>query len=178
MPSTLEKARKHIAKKRNGHDLALHEFSRDSKRLHKASIRDQRLGKLHASKNKKEQPMIDRASYFQKAIQEKGSEPLDLAAVQELISKFVHQYDEEYAEVKKTRRAGRPANAKEDLLKLKISNLEEEYKIGFYLPDLTNSSNVTLLDRWEGSWAYLTSVAWVKITSDGNVRTSSFPPRV
>lgn len=57
MPSTLEKARKHIAKKRNGHDLALHEFSRDSKRLHKASIRDQRLGKLHASKNKKEQPM-------------------------------------------------------------------------------------------------------------------------
>ncbi|GJC91637.1 hypothetical protein ColKHC_00463 [Colletotrichum higginsianum] len=149
MPSTLQKARKHIAKKRNGHDLALHEFSRDSKRLHKASIRDQKLEKLHASRNKKEQPL----------------------------RRFVHQYDEEYAEVKKTRRPGRPASPKEDLLKQKIANLEEEYRIGFYLPDLLNESNTILLDLWEGSWSYLTSVAWVKITNDGTIKQSSFPPK-
>ncbi|KAK2056856.1 hypothetical protein LY76DRAFT_606675 [Colletotrichum caudatum] len=176
MPSTLQKARKHIAKKRNGHDLALHEYSRDSKRLHKASIRDQKLEKLHASRNRKEQPLLDRARYFQKAVQENGSEPLELAAVQELIHKFVHQYDEEYAEVKKARRPGRPASPKEDLLKQKIANLEEEYRIGFYLPDLLDASNTLLLDRWEGSWSYLTSVAWVKIISDGNIKKSSFPP--
>ncbi|EFQ31697.1 hypothetical protein CGRA01v4_04705 [Colletotrichum graminicola] len=176
MPSTLQKARKHIAKKRNGHDLALHEYSRDSKRLHKASIRDQKLEKLHASRNKKEQPLLDRARYFQKAVQENKSEPLELAAIQKLIHKFVHQYDEEYAEVKKTRRPGRPASPKEDLLKQKIANLEEEYRIGFYLPDLLDASNTLVLDRWEGSWSYLTSVAWVKITSDGNIKKSSFPP--
>lgn len=44
---------------------------------------------------------------------------------------FVHQYDEEYAEVKKTRRPGRPASVKEDMLKMKIAALEEEYRIGF-----------------------------------------------
>ncbi|KAL0939574.1 uncharacterized protein CTRU02_206184 [Colletotrichum truncatum] len=177
MPTTLQKARKHIAKKRNGHVEALHEFSRDSKRLHKASVRDQKLEKLAAARGKKEQPMIDRASYFQKAVQEKGSVPLELATIQELIHKFVHQYDEEYAEVKKTRRPGRPASAKEDLLKMKIATLEEEYKIGFFLPDLTNESNVNLLDRWEGSWSFLPSVAWVRITSDGNIKKSSFPPK-
>ncbi|WYZ34209.1 hypothetical protein EsH8_I_000485 [Colletotrichum jinshuiense] len=177
MPSTLQKARKHIAKKRNGHDLALHEFSRDSKRLHKASIRDQKLEKLASSRNKKEQPMLDRAAFFQKAVQESGTVPLDMATIQKLIHKFVHQYDEEYAEVKKTRRAGRPASAKEDLLKLRVSNLEEEYRIGFYLPDLTTEANVRALDRWEGSWSYLTSVSWVKITAEGTTKQSSFPQK-
>ncbi|KAJ0377823.1 hypothetical protein COL26b_004034 [Colletotrichum chrysophilum] len=189
MPTTLSKTRKQIAKKRNGHVDALHEFSRDSKRLHKASVRDDKLQKLAATRGKKEQPMLTRASYFQKAIQEKGSKPLDLATIQELIHEcvhiassqdfnFVHQYDEEYAEVKKTRRPGRPASAKEDLLKLKISTLEDEYKgNGFYLPDLTNDSNILMLDRWEGSWAYLASVAWVRINADGNIKKSSFPPK-
>ncbi|KAF3806055.1 hypothetical protein GCG54_00004381 [Colletotrichum gloeosporioides] len=189
MPTTLSKTRKQIAKKRNGHVDALHEFSRDSKRLHKASVRDDKLQKLAATRGKKEQPMLTRASYFQKAIQEKGSKPLDLASIQELIHEcvqianpnvpsFVHQYDEEYAEVKKTRRPGRPASAKEDLLKLKISTLEDEYKgNGFYLPDLMNDSNILMLDRWEGSWAYLASVAWVRINADGNIKKSSFPPK-
>ncbi|KAI8271664.1 Translation machinery-associated protein 16 [Colletotrichum sp. SAR 10_98] len=178
MPTTLSKTRKQIAKKRNGHVDALHEFSRDSKRLHKASVRDDKLQKLAATRGKKEQPMLTRASYFQKAIQEKGSKPLDLATIQELIHDFVHQHDEEYAEVKKTRRPGRPASAKEDLLKLKISTLEDEYKgNGFYLPDLTNDSNILMLDRWEGSWAYLASVAWVRINADGNIKKSSFPPK-
>ncbi|KAH0441976.1 hypothetical protein CcaCcLH18_01836 [Colletotrichum camelliae] len=195
MPTTLSKTRKQIAKKRNGHVEALHEFSRDSKRLHKASVRDDKLQKLAATRGKKEQPMLTRASYFQKAIQEKGSKPLELATIQELIHEcvyiassearksdlfcsFVHQYDEEYAEVKKTRRPGRPASAKEDLLKLKISTLEDEYKgNGFYLPDLTNDSNILMLDRWEGSWAYLASVAWVRINADGNTKKSSFPPK-
>lgn len=45
--------------------------------------------------------------------------------------RFVHQYDEEYEELKKARRPGRGASAKEDLLKVKISTLEKEYQNGF-----------------------------------------------
>lgn len=44
---------------------------------------------------------------------------------------FVHQYDEELAEIKQARRPGRPASAREDLLKVKITSLEKEYKNGF-----------------------------------------------
>lgn len=57
MPKTLEKTRKHIAKKRNGTIEALHQYSRDSRRLHRASLRDEKLGKLASSRNKKEQPL-------------------------------------------------------------------------------------------------------------------------
>jgi hypothetical protein len=48
--------------------------------------------------------------------------------------RLVHQYDEEYEEIKKTRRPGRPASAREDLVKLKISALEKEHRDGFCKP--------------------------------------------
>lgn len=45
--------------------------------------------------------------------------------------RFVHQYDDEYDHIKKTRRSGRPPSAREDLLKMKIEALEKEYQHGF-----------------------------------------------
>lgn len=57
MPTSLSKTRKQIAKKRGGDVSALHEKSRNSMRLRKAGVRDQRLEKLAASRNKREQPI-------------------------------------------------------------------------------------------------------------------------
>lgn len=48
-----------------------------------------------------------------------------------MLRRFVNQYDKEYEEVKKSRRPGRGASAKEDLLKLKISTLKREHQNGF-----------------------------------------------
>lgn len=45
------------------------------------------------------------------------------------------------------------------------------------VPDLTDEVNISELDRWEGSWAYLSNLKWVRITEKGDVRTSSFPPK-
>lgn len=44
---------------------------------------------------------------------------------------FVHQYDEEYLNIKKNRRPGRPASMREDLLRDMKSTLDTEYKNGF-----------------------------------------------
>ena len=45
------------------------------------------------------------------------------------------------------------------------------------MPDLTDAINVAQLVRWEGSWAYLSTIKWVRITSAGHVQSSSFPPK-
>lgn len=60
--------------------------------------------------------------------------------------RFVHQYDEEYEEIKKTRRAGRPASTREDLLKMKISALEKEHRDGFC--ELFRSHFLMLRAEW------------------------------
>ncbi|KAK4247176.1 translation machinery-associated protein 16 [Corynascus novoguineensis] len=177
MAKTLEKTRKQIAKKRSGSIGALHEKSRDSKRLHRAQVRDDRLEKLAEARRKKDQPLLARAAFFQEVVQQNGNKPLDLEAIQAKIREFVHQYDEEYEEIKKARRPGRPASAREDLLKMKIAALKKEHHDGFYLPDLSSEADVQLLSKFEGSWSYLTSIKWVKISAAGNVKPSSFPPQ-
>jgi translation machinery-associated protein 16 len=55
MPSTFEKTRKAIAKKK-GPIEAVHQLSRDSKRLHRAQARDEKLEKIAAARRKADQP--------------------------------------------------------------------------------------------------------------------------
>ncbi|KAK5995619.1 Translation machinery-associated protein 16 [Cladobotryum mycophilum] len=177
MPTTLQKTRKQIAKKRGGDVNALHEKSRNAMRLHKAGIRDQRLEKLASARGKREQPIADRVAYFQQGVRDKDLVALDITAVQALIYGFVHQYDEEYDEVKKTRRSGRPPSVREDLLKLKIAALEDEYKQGFLLPDITSEDSIRLLNGWEGEWSYLATIPWIKVSAAGNLRKAELPAK-
>jgi hypothetical protein len=74
--------------------------------------------------------IVERAAFFQNAIQESKG-PLELPAIQALIETFVHQNDEEYAQLRKERRAGRPASTREDILRMKIAVDEKEHEIGF-----------------------------------------------
>lgn len=74
---------------------------------------------------------VDRVNRFQDIARENELKPLSLEDVQGHVRTFVHQHDEALDEVKKTRRPGRPASAKEDLLKLKVAALTKEYENGF-----------------------------------------------
>ncbi|KAG9251220.1 translation machinery-associated protein 16 [Emericellopsis atlantica] len=177
MPSSLHKTRKQIAKKRNGIPTALHEKSRDSMRLHKATIRDQRLEKLHSARSKRELPILDRAVYFQESAREVEGGVLDMETVQRLIETFIHQYEEEYNTIKKERRPGRPASSKEDLLKIKIAALKEEHEKGFHIPDVMSAESARKLDEWEGNWTSLTDVPWIKVTTNCLARPTDFPSK-
>jgi translation machinery-associated protein 16 len=57
---------------------------------------------------------------------------------------FVHQHDEEFSDLKKERRAGRPPSTREDLLRMKIAADEKEYENGF-CEDLRNALQSMLL---------------------------------
>ena len=57
MANTLEKTRKQIAKKRKGVVDGLHQRSRDSRRLHRAQVRDERLEKLAEARKKRDRPL-------------------------------------------------------------------------------------------------------------------------
>ena len=57
MAKTFEKTRKQISKKRNGQIDALHENSRNAKRLHGAQVRDDRLNKIASARRKNEKPL-------------------------------------------------------------------------------------------------------------------------
>lgn len=88
MPKTLQKVHKHISKKR-GVVEALHENSRDAKRLRRANARDDRVARVHTNLSRGRQSygklcsfyarfqdftdfrvLVDRIAYFQDNIPE------------------------------------------------------------------------------------------------------------
>lgn len=109
----------------------------------------------------------------------------------------MHQHDQKLDDLKKSRRPGRPASVKEDLLSLKVETLRKEQQNGFcrsqhslvsiphgilltdtaqVLPDLSKQNNIDLLNRWEGAWSFLAAMSYVRITEAGTIKSSSFPP--
>lgn len=45
------------------------------------------------------------------------------------------------------------------------------------VPELTTEESASHFTKWEGSWSFLTGMKWVRLSSDGNAKPSSFPPR-
>lgn len=172
MGRSLQKVQEQISKKRHGKLDTLHQKSRDSRRLQRALVRDEKLDKIAASRRKNEQPRLERVSYFQNVVKENDGAPLEIPVIQQRIREFVHQYDDEYDMVKKARRPGRPPSTREHMLKMKMEELKQEYKNGFFLPDISNEETAKQLEKWAGSWAYLSNLSWVKVAQDGSIKAS------
>lgn len=58
MPKSLEKTRKKITKKK-GNISALHENSRDSQRLRRAGMRDEKLERVARGRKKNDKPLCE-----------------------------------------------------------------------------------------------------------------------
>lgn len=176
MPSkSLSKVQKHVAKKK-GRNTVLHENSRDTHRLQRASARDDKLNRLAAVREKQNRPYLQRILFFQKAATEKPS-PFAIPEIQSLIEEYLHRGDEEVALLKAERRPGRPPSMREDLLKQKQVLEDREYISGFWLPDLESTENLSVLREWNGEWVGLNRMKFVRMERSGTKHESSFPPK-
>lgn len=92
-------------------------------------------------------------------------------------SRHISRHDEEFAELKGQRRSGRPASTREDLLKQSKAAEEREYDSGFWIPDMQDEDNLAILRTWNGEWTALNTFKYVRLSRDGTVQISNFPPK-
>ncbi|KAF2197673.1 hypothetical protein GQ43DRAFT_466241 [Delitschia confertaspora ATCC 74209] len=176
MPSNrLFKVQKHIAKKK-GKNATLHENSRDTHRLQSAGLRDDKINRVAALREKQNRPYLLRIQYFQTAAKEHAS-IFSIPEIQVLIEQYIHRDDEELATLKAERRSGRPPSTREVLLKQRQTTEVGEYTSGYWVPDLEKAENLERLKEWDGSWGSLHRLKFVRILKDGVRRESSFPPK-
>ncbi|KAF2278482.1 uncharacterized protein EI97DRAFT_456872 [Westerdykella ornata] len=175
MPSTrLNKVQKQIAKKK-GKNASLHENSRDTQRLQRASARDDRLNRLAAIREKQNRHYILRVKAFQSYTLEHTAS-LTIPEMQKLIEDFLGRDDEELAKLKAERRPGRPPSTRETQLEQKQAMEQGEYTSGFWMPEL-DKENLKKLKLWSGKWESLPTLRFVRVTKDGRKLESSFPPK-
>ncbi|KAL9095480.1 MAG: hypothetical protein Q9165_002351 [Trypethelium subeluteriae] len=164
MPSSISKVTKQIKKKKPGKLGALHENSRDAKRLRRANARDDKLNRVAAIRAKKTEPF--------RAYRSMRSP----AKMQSLVEDFLKRDEDARAELQAKRRPGQPASAGQDLLQAKLDMEQKEYNSGFWMPDLEDESNVERLGHWNGEWNSLDTMVFVRITRAGKKYASQFPP--
>ncbi|KAI5842385.1 translation machinery-associated protein 16 [Morchella snyderi] len=163
MPIALHKVQKKIKAKKDGKLDSL--GRRDSKKLSRATLRDEKLKKLGAARSKLKELELIRVGYFKVSTKD-VKVPLSKQEIRDLVEKWVHRDDEELFEMHSERRPGRPTSTKEDLLKQRIDREIEEFRTGFYIPDLQDSENIERLRRWDGTVGSLAQVRFTRISKE------------
>ncbi|KXL47026.1 hypothetical protein M433DRAFT_57952 [Acidomyces richmondensis BFW] len=176
MPSKLAKVQKHVVKKKGSKINSLHENSRDALRLRKASARDDRVAKVTAVREKANRQWLDRVLFFQEKLPD-TLHPLQVEDMQALIRDYVNRHDEELDQLKSERRPGRPPSTRQTVLEGQKDLERKEYESGLWLPNLSDEETLMKLDAWQGDWASLGSMRFLRINIQGGVFESQFPPR-
>lgn len=177
MTKALHKVQKHISKKKGGKITALHENSRDAKRLRQASAREEKLGKLVAATVRANQFYIDRIAWFQDHLDKDQNDLGSYVALQHYIEMFIDRHQEELEHLKAERRPGRPPSKQEERLQHRRDEEAKEFQSGIWVPDLANQQCIQSLKKWNGQWNALNTLTFVRVTSDGQVTSSTFPPK-
>ncbi|KAL1621984.1 translation machinery-associated protein 16 [Neofusicoccum ribis] len=181
MPKSLHKVTKQIAKKRGHKASAIHEFSRDSRRLQRAGLRDEKLIRLASSRNKANQPHLQRIHHFQLLAQslddDDASTPFTESSFHAAIASFIHRDDDELASLQASRRPGRPPTPREELVKQRVAAEEKEFDGGFYCPDMLDAATVGKLRGWDGEWVSCNAMKFVRVMRAGETRESVWPPK-
>ncbi|OMP85872.1 Translation machinery-associated protein 16 [Diplodia seriata] len=178
MPKSLSKVTKQISKKRGSKSSALHEFSRDSRRLQAAGLRDEKILRAASERNKQNQPTLQRVHHFQLLAQApEAPETFDASSLQSAILAYLARTDDELAALKAARRPGRPPTAREQLLDQRVAVERKEFEnSGFYCPDVRDAATVEKLRAWDGEWVGCNALKFVRVTKAGEVRDSVWPP--
>lgn len=45
------------------------------------------------------------------------------------------------------------------------------------IPDVLTAENAKKLNEWDGNWAYLTTIPWIKVQNTGRSRPTDFPSK-
>lgn len=176
MARSLDKVQKKISKKRGGKPNALHENSRDAQRLRTAGAREDKLAKIWKAATRANHAYVDRIEWFRSAI-EGSTGPLMEDELLALTASYVERNDEDLAGLKAQRRQGRPPSNQEGQLGQDIDAEKNEFRGGFWAPDLRDEEGRLKLERWSGDWAGLNSLKFVRVKQGGTFKTSSFPPK-
>ena len=120
----------------------------------------------------------------------------DLLVETLILSSYIDRDNDELGRLKSERRPGRPPSNREDLLKqryarspstphylgtdallARIATEQGEYSSGFWIPDLSDESNLEKLRVWNEEWSSLGQISFIRIHKDGRALPSSFPPK-
>ena len=114
---------------------------------------------------------------MQALIQRLGYQSLSVKEIIKRYVSYLSRHIDEIEQLQRERRPGRPSSTREDLLKHATAAEEKEYASGFWLPEMQDEKNLEILRAWSGEWSSLNTLRYIRLSKDGTIRQSSYPPK-
>lgn len=176
MARALHKVQKQISKKRGGKPTALHENSRDARRLRQAGAREDKLARIASAAAKSNQIYVNRVAWIKETLDDREA-PLDDSEMKQLVEAFIGRENDELSELQAAQRPGRPKSKAEERIQLRIDAEQHEFESGFWIPELRKPDSIAELARWKDDWGGLNTLKFVRVNKSGVIKPSSFPPK-
>lgn len=94
-----------------------------------------------------------------------------------LFNRYISRFQPEIEQEQSERRKGRPPTKREETLTQKLDSEEREFSSGFWMPDLETEEQVKKLNMWNGEWAGMSNLQYIRLTKEGVKQPSIFPPK-
>ena len=136
---------------------------------------------------------VDRVAFFQGALEESaasiGEDELRIltarsaykidwsSTIHLILYRYIARDDENLAVLKAQKRPGRPSTSQEDQLGHRVDAEEKEFNSGFWIPDIRDEEGARGLRAGSCEWAYLNTRKIARISKEGGIRASTFPPK-
>jgi translation machinery-associated protein 16 len=115
--------------------------------------------------------VVERVQFFKER-----AAKMEWDGLKQLVDDCIGRNSKELLELRENKREGRPPTSREQALAQSMDQEKAEFVGGFWVPDLTDEANVEALKHWNGEWAALSIIKFVRLTRDGEIKpASSFP---
>ncbi|QPG73928.1 hypothetical protein FOA43_001243 [Brettanomyces nanus] len=158
-----------LLKHKNG---ALHPGSRKAKLLTRATLREEKVGRIKKIHQRIKDNDLLMEKFFQECINTGDLVEKDKFTIQDMqsmLDMFIKRDDEELDLLKKLRRSGRPPSRRQVVLQLKREHEYRVFSTGWKIPDLDDTRTVELFRKWKGDNGGLTALKFREIKQNDMV---------
>ncbi|KAK9459393.1 translation machinery-associated protein 16 [Lipomyces oligophaga] len=153
---------------------AVHPKARKFKQLNRATLRETKVTKQRLDRQHVREAQLIRLRFLRDCVDRQAATAVfSEADVQSMIKDFIARDDAEIKKLNDSRRPGRPASSRQDSLQNRRSFEEEEYKSGFYVPNLLEKENVKTFRDWNKEHSGLGLLRFCRISRDGGLQIAA-----
>lgn len=149
---------------------SVHIKGRKFKQINRATLRDKKLTQKKQKALEQKENELSIVYFLQLIINDdddfKVQETFSLEEIKQFIELFLTRFDDELEELRATRRPGRPASNRQQILEEKVKHDQQVYATGIKVPDLSDVETVKRLRLWNGTTGGATVMKFVHVSKD------------
>ncbi|KAJ3270283.1 hypothetical protein HDV01_000398 [Terramyces sp. JEL0728] len=136
-----------------------HPYSRKASQMKRAILRTSTMSTKDSLRQEPKQRVVDKLLWFK----EKAGNVLPMDELREVIEEYINRNMDEIIELKKNWRQGRPKPSRLDLLENLHSKELQDFKLGFEVPDLTDSAVIDYYKAWKGDYNAISDIKIIRV---------------